>query len=239
MNRQRRDLAIAVSLLALIAGWEASGWDVAVTAWYGTAAGFPWRDTWWARDLLHNGERLFAAAALLAFAGYAVLPSRDAPPRSERLYWLAVTCACLVLVPAAKHLSLSSCPWDVAPFGGAAAYVPHWVLDRVDGGPGHCFPSGHAVAAFAFLGLHFLWRDRHRARAAIALAAVVALGLAFGWTQLVRGAHFPSHVMWSAWLCWAACASAALGRRRLGAARRRRVAAVLAVGRAGQAGRVD
>jgi hypothetical protein len=76
------------------------------------------------------------------------------------------------------------------------------MLTRSDGGPGHCFPSGHAVAAFAFLPLYFQWRSE-RPRVAVALLAwVLGLGLLFGWAQLARGAHFPSHTLWSAWLCW-------------------------------------
>jgi membrane-associated PAP2 superfamily phosphatase len=41
------------------------------------------------------------------------------------------------------------------------------------------------------------------------LAATLGFGLLFGWAQLVRGAHFPSHTMWSAWLCWTIGAIAA------------------------------
>jgi membrane-associated PAP2 superfamily phosphatase len=213
VSQANRDLAVALISLVLIAAWEASGWDLALAGWYGTVDGFPWRDTWWARDLLHNGERLLAGAGLLAFTAYALLSRFDAPPRAERLFWLAITSACLVLIPVVKHFSQSSCPWDISVFGGAASYVPHWALGRLDGGPGHCFPSGHAVAAFAFFGLHFLWRNHDRARAVLALAAVLGLGLLFGWTQMLRGAHFPSHVMWSAWLCWVTCALAAWGCR--------------------------
>ena len=41
------------------------------------------------------------------------------------------------------------------------------------------------------------------------LALVLATGFAFGTAQLLRGAHYPSHTLWSAWLCWAICAAAA------------------------------
>jgi membrane-associated PAP2 superfamily phosphatase len=240
VNTAQRDLAIALASFGLIVAWEASGRDLALAGWYGTVSGFRWRDAWWARDLLHNGERLLAAAAWVLFAAYALAAPRGHPPRSGRLFWLAVTSACLVLVPAAKRFSASSCPWDLAPFGGAAPYVPHWLLDRFDGGPGHCFPSGHAVASFAFLGLYFLWRDHGRARASVALAVVLAVGLVFGWTQMLRGAHFASHVMWSAWLCWVACAAAAWAGRRHGAARARSsAAAVLAITGAGRPLRID
>lgn len=58
------------------------------------------------------------------------------------------------------------------------------------------------MAAFAFLGLYFLWRP-YRLQLARALAlAVCAVGLLFGYAQLLRGAHYPSHTLWTAWLCW-------------------------------------
>jgi len=50
-----------------------------------------------------------------------------------------------------------------------------------------------AVASFAFFGVYFLWRH-HRPRLARAvLAGVLLAGLAFGWAQWARGAHFVSH----------------------------------------------
>ena len=127
------------------------------------------------------------------------------PSRSDRLRWLGACLACLLLVPLAKRFSRTSCPWDVAEFGGSASYVPHWLLGTLDGGPGHCFPSGHAVAAFAFFSGYFLRRDTRPRLARVWLAGVLLAGLAFGWAQLARGAHYPSHTLWSAWLCWAVC----------------------------------
>ena len=105
------------------------------------------------------------------------------------------------LVPAAKRFSASSCPWDLSLFGGSALYAPHWSR-WVDGGPGHCFPSGHAVAAFAFLPLYFQWRAQRPALARAILAASLGVGALFGYAQVARGAHFASHIIWSAWLCW-------------------------------------
>jgi membrane-associated PAP2 superfamily phosphatase len=39
--------------------------------------------------------------------------------------------------------------------------------------------------------------------------AVVALGIAYGIGQMLRGAHYPSHTMWTAWICWALTVAAA------------------------------
>jgi membrane-associated PAP2 superfamily phosphatase len=205
--RGRRDLEWTLLGLLLLALWELSGLDPVVAGWYGSAAGFAWRDSAWTRTLLYDGGRLVAAVLLIGMAiDAARRPRPQAPARAEKLYWLMVAIACLLLAP---HFTLSSCPWDLTLFGGRVPYVPHWRLDLADGGPGHCFPSGHAVSGFAFLPLYFLWR-RHDARIARAwLIAVLLLGAIAGWTQLVRGAHFPSHTLWSGWLCWTLAATAA------------------------------
>lgn len=195
-------LVTAVTLLLLLC-WEASGADLRLAGWYGSASGFAAREAWWSRHLLHDGGRWLAGAALLACTALAWFGGDAQPlPRRTRLAWLVAVLAALALVPALKRLSLSSCPWDLTVFGGNAPYVPHWMLGVIDGGPGHCFPSGHAVAAFAFLPLYFQWREHRPALARGVLGAVLAVGLLFGWAQLARGAHFPSHTMWSAWLCW-------------------------------------
>ena len=40
----------------------------------------------------------------------------------ERWYWLLLTLACLLVVPALKQASLTSCPWSLKEFGGTAVY---------------------------------------------------------------------------------------------------------------------
>jgi len=129
-------------------------------------------------------------------------PRPGEPPRRWRWTWVAVIVFCALAVPALKRVSHTSCPWDLAEFGGMAQYVSHWRFGRDDGGSGHCFPSGHAVAAFAFFGLHFCWRDFNPRKATWWLSAVLVVGVLYGAAQLVRGAHYPSHTLWSAWLCW-------------------------------------
>jgi membrane-associated PAP2 superfamily phosphatase len=197
-----RDLAITLGALALLLWWEASGWDLEIAARYGSDAGFALRDAWFTRDLLHHGGRWLSGVVLAVVVLHAWHGFGSATPRNHRFRWLTLVVIALVAVPALKQASATSCPWDLEMFGGRFDYVPHWMFTRVDGGPGHCFPSGHAVAAFAFLPLYFQWRGRHPRFALALLAAVLGFGLLFGWAQLARGAHFPSHTMWSAWLCW-------------------------------------
>jgi membrane-associated PAP2 superfamily phosphatase len=75
------------------------------------------------------------------------------------------------------------------------------------------------VAAFAFLPLYFDWRRRRPRLARGALAVVCIAGALYGWAQLARGAHYVSHTLWSAWLCWAVCTVAAWRLSRRAAAR--------------------
>lgn len=198
----KRDLALTLAGLALLLAWDASGLDhVLVQAW-GDAHGFAWRDHWLTRDLLHTGGRALAWCVLLALGVHALSPLAGTQPRAERWRWLAVTLGALLLVPLLKQASRTSCPWDLAEFGGSALYVSHWAFGVADGGAGHCFPSGHATSAFAFVGGWFALRERHPRAARHWLRLVVVFGLLFGAAQMVRGAHYASHTLWTAWLCW-------------------------------------
>lgn len=207
-----RDLRATAWLLAFVLAGDASGADVPAARLFAGAQGFAWRDSWWASTLLHGGGRglAWALVAALVWAALRKTPDVQAgPDRRRRIGWLGVMMLCAVAVPAMKRFSATSCAWDLAEFGGAARYVSHWQWGLADGGPGHCFPSGHAVAAFAFLGMYFMWRDHDCQRSRIWLLAVMVAGTLFGVAQLVRGAHYPSHTLWSAWVCWAVCAGAA------------------------------
>jgi membrane-associated PAP2 superfamily phosphatase len=192
----------ALLALAALLAWEASGLDLALSGLFGGRAGFAWRDAWLTRDLLHGGGRWLAGALLALIAVDAARPLLPGPSRAERLWGLLVVLGAIVAVPLLKRGSSTSCPWDLAAFGGSAPYVPHWLPGIADGGPGHCFPSGHAVAAFAFVPLWFVWRPHHPRAARVLLVGVLAFGTLFAGAQVARGAHFASHSAWSAWLCW-------------------------------------
>jgi membrane-associated PAP2 superfamily phosphatase len=210
-SQRRRDLRITAWLLLAVLGWDAVDADLPAARLFAGAHGFAARDSTWASALVHGGGRWLAwltAATLFLVALRTPNRVRVGPHRAERLAWLGAALVCAVAVPALKRFSATSCPWDLAEFGGAARHLSHWAWGAADGGAGHCFPSGHAVAAFAFLAMHFQWRRHDAARARAWLLAVLGVGALFGLGQLARGAHYPSHTLWSAWLCWAICVGA-------------------------------
>jgi membrane-associated PAP2 superfamily phosphatase len=213
-ERAWRDGGWALVALFLILCWDFSGLDMSVMHALGGPQGFPWREHWWTRDVLHEGGRWMAALVVLIIVYGVVRPSAMGLSRSDALWWLSMTLLCLVLIPLLKHFSLTSCPWSLAEFGGRAEYVSHWRWGVSDGGGGGCFPSGHAAAAFAFVSGWFVLRDRQPRWARWWLLAVCVIGVLFASAQTLRGAHFPSHSIWTAWICWVVCAGLSAVRQR-------------------------
>ncbi len=196
------------ALLAGVLLWDASGLDLRVMQFWGTAQGFPLKEQPWLSELVHRrgqqiADGLFLLMWLLVWRPWG--PWRALTRRERLASALAVT-ASVLSVSVLKHFSLTSCPWDLQLFGGTANHVSHWAWGVKDNGGGKCFPGGHASSAFGFLALSlpFLLSAqaglrRHGWRL---LLATVVVGLVFGATQTVRGAHYPSHTFWTAWICW-------------------------------------
>ncbi len=98
-----------------------------------------------------------------------------------------------------KASSPWSCPWDLVEWGGRYP-AP---------GPGGCLPAGHPSTGFALFGLYASLKNTSPRAAHTALAAAWVIGLAAGAVQVARGAHFASHVLWTAWVAWAVTLAAA------------------------------
>ncbi len=193
-----------LAMLALLLAWDATGGDLALARLAGTPAGFPWRHSAFLVQVMHEGAKnlswLFMVALFAAIRWpVGVLRRLTAAARAQ------LACSALLSVLAVsllKHASHTSCPWDLQAFGGVASHVSHWAWKVYDGGPGGCFPAGHASAAFAYVGGFFVLRRVSSRAAALWLAAAVAAGLALGIAQQLRGAHYMSHTLWTGWICW-------------------------------------
>jgi membrane-associated PAP2 superfamily phosphatase len=188
---------------AALLAWDASGLDRSLASWAGTAHGFALRENFLLSVVLHDwGRRLSWLAALLLclMVAWPAGPLRKLDT-ATRLRLAAATLLAALAVSLLKGLSPASCPWDLRDYGGLARYASHWSL-QPDGGAGHCFPAGHASSGFAFVSGYFAFHQVDRAVARAWLAAALAAGLLFGVSQQLRGAHFMSHTLWTAWICW-------------------------------------
>lgn len=205
---RRRDFAVAMAGLLLLLAWDASGADLPLSRLFGGPGGFVLRHHWLLQTVLHD-----AAAAVLKLMFVVLglnvlwpLPVIGAMPRVLRLRWWLLTLLCALSVSLLKRHSLVSCPWSLAEFGGSARWLAHGTLaawrGAGDGGPGGCFPAGHVSNAFALVGGALALRPVSARAARVWLIAVCVLGALLGLTQLLRGAHFLSHSLWTAWICW-------------------------------------
>lgn len=202
--RWRRLAALTLGGLGLLLLWDASGLDLALARLAAGPGGFPWRDRWLPGPVLHDGGRWLALAVAGWLAAGIQWPTGVLRrlPRGERVQWFATVLLALVLIALLKAGSQTSCPWDLAEFGGVAAHQSHWRWGLPDGGPGRCFPAGHASAGFAFIGGFFALRGHAPRAARVALWLSVAAGVLLGAAQQLRGAHFMSHTLWTGWICW-------------------------------------
>lgn len=199
----------SVTSLLLLLMWDASGLDLPMARWFGSPAGFALRDHWFWSGVLHRDMHRLAWVFELALLAGVFIPfgSLRKLPASRRAQLALTTLAALLVVIVVKLGSRTSCPWSLREFGGVATYVSHWAWGAVDGGDGRCFPAGHASAGFAFIGGFFAFRHALPATARRWFAGAMLAGLVLGLSQQVRGAHYMSHTLWTAWLCWITAAS--------------------------------
>lgn len=199
----RRLALVTVATLGLLLAWDASRLDLPLAAWSGSPSGFALREHWLLSEVLHQGGRFasWAVACWLTAGLWWPTGCLQRIEAAERLQLAGSVLLAVLLVAALKTVSRTSCPWDLAAFGRSARYLSHWAL-AADGGPGRCFPAGHASSGFAFIGGYFAFRGRAPRLARAWLAGALAAGLVLGIAQQLRGAHFLSHTAWTAWLCW-------------------------------------
>lgn len=101
-----------------------------------------------------------------------------------------------------KSVSHHSCPWDLVEYGGKAIEYPLLRTANYFDGPGRCFPGGHASGGFSLMALFFLFYPKNRKLSFMMFGAAIILGQIMGFGQVVRGAHFLSHNLWSCWWVW-------------------------------------
>ena len=123
--------------------------------------------------------------------------------------WCAVAGMALgpMIVVALKGLNAYHCPWDLVEFGGGAEFSSGWFVAASE--VGHCFPGGHAASGFSLVALYFLAREMGSpTQRRLMLALTLLVGTAFSLLRMAQGAHFLSHNLWAAAICWAVAALA-------------------------------
>lgn len=163
------------------------------------------KDHWFTEAFLHKGGRQFSiilALLLLLTIGLSYKVSRLKPYR-RGLYCVFITAICSALIISLfKSLTHIDCPWDLIRYGGFKPYIGFFGNYPTSLDYGQCFPAGHASAGYSWFGLYFFTKHYFYSYKNIGLAFPIILGLIFGVDQQLRGAHFLSHDLWTAFICW-------------------------------------
>lgn len=159
----------------------------------------------WACGIIHNGGRWLVrsvAGSALVMWLLSLVMRRARQWRSAAGFVLLAMVSSVAVVGGLKAVTNVDCPWDLAGFGGDRPYVTLFG-DRPDSLPrAACFPGAHSSSGFALVCFYFLWRDRSRRIARLALWTAIGIGLLFSLGQEARGAHFLSHDFASAGIVW-------------------------------------
>lgn len=215
----------------VVVGFEFTDLDLAVQdRLYDFQAG-RWRvdrDDPGLRAVFYDGPKVlliaFGVSALALAAGPARWRERwglaGADGRRHLLVLLATLATGPALVGWGKTVTNVFCPSEVRRYGGDVPYVTlcgGYPADDQPARKGHCFPAGHASGGFALVALAGVARSR-RGRF-LGLAAGGVVGGIMGGYQMLKGAHYLSHTLFTlmviAWifLLWRRVLGVADGRR--------------------------
>ena len=190
--------------LALI--YPKTQWDHALIApYYSAEQGFFLKNSIVLTLIMHDGLKtlmLLIAASLIVLLAWSWQEPRLQIHR-RRIVWILLGMGCATLaISIAKSFSIHACPWDLARFGGYAPEIS--LFGQLPAGikAGRCLPGGHASGGYALLAFYFGLLGFSQRGAYIGLASGLVFGTAMGWAQMMRGAHFMSHNLWTAWIVW-------------------------------------
>ena len=131
--------------------------------------------------------------------------------RTERQSYLYVFLAMIMatgLVTELKKITGVQCPWSITRYGGDQEHSSFMTPSPATATKvGECWPAGHAGRGFSLFALFFAWRNKHPKRARAGLAVAITVGVIFSVSRMLQGAHFFSHNVWAALICWVVCAA--------------------------------
>ncbi len=205
-------------LLALLSSFlllDLTGLDLVIAKFWFELEGGHWllKDNFWTSTVLHNGARtlnqLLMLALLLGFIGQKVRARWFAPASATTQFHTKMLGLLLIslllsiaIVSVLKKLIPMDCPWDLQLFGGIQPLVTLW-QDRPDAMPRtQCFPAGHASSGYAWIALYFYFLYTRPWLRKVGMAIGILAGFSLGLVQQARGAHFFSHDIVTATICY-------------------------------------
>lgn len=168
-----------------------------IQPWIDQFGHFTERNNWY---LVHLNHKVFKQLLIAVYLSFFVLwlasfkLEKLRPQRWLYGYMFVVSILSTALIGILKSQSAHACPWDMTE-QTATGFIWNFTATH-----GHCFPGGHASTGFALITGFFVFRLIQPKRAWFYLIAGLLLGFMMGWGQMMRGAHFLSHNLWTGWI---------------------------------------
>ncbi len=167
---------------------------------------WPYKESLLAETILHVGGQYFVYLSAIAMLSCLLASQRSNSSihcyRRELFFLLIASISGPIIIALLKSSTHIYCPWSLALFGGDKPYVRLFDYTAGNLQIGHCFPAAHAGSGFTFISLYFFLMRVKPAYKLYGLYFGLVLGLAYGASQQVRGAHFFSHDVVSLAVCW-------------------------------------
>ncbi len=198
--------AVLFGLAALVLVW--SGFDFRLADSLYRLEGGAWalHDNYLAREVFHDDAKVvgrMVVAGLLLAALVSIWHPRLSGWRRPLWYLVVTISGSVALVGWLKRSGWGLCPWDMSRYGGdQPTGLAYFAALPGQTDTGHCFPAGHAAGGYALVALYFFLLQVRPQWALRGLLVGIGLGLLLGFDQQLRGAHFLSHDLWTAAVCW-------------------------------------
>ena len=202
-----------IGLLALFGIFETTGLDLWVQDHFYDFTTHAWlvdHDAPLARMVFYTGPKALIWILAIALLGLACIPAawraRLPFPRLEnRDLWIVIGTLAIspLLIATGKATTNVFTPHETRRYDGFAPYVK--VIEAYPDGDrptkhGRGFPAGHASGGFALMALAGLAKTSRGRWLGVAIG--LGTGSAMGLYQIFKGAHYLSHTVVSALLCW-------------------------------------
>ena len=174
-----------------------------IQPWMDASGQFPLKNNWFLVEINHKLIKYIVIAfyVSLLVTWLMSFKKEKLKPYTWRLgyfFWFSILSTAVVGV--LKSHSAHACPWsmtETTTIANTVSYV--WNFSATNG---HCFPGGHASTGFSLLTGYFVFRKSYQKLAYLLLFLGLTLGFLMGWGQMMRGAHFLSHNLWTAWVIY-------------------------------------
>ena len=166
---------------------------------------FTLKHDWFFENILHAGLKylmVVIALTVLTLWLFSYKINQLKQYRRPLIWTFIAMLLATTTVTIVKHFSNHACPWDLAMYGGNQPLLALFEALPQGVEPGQCFPGGHASGGFALWAFYFAFKQTNPKLAQLGLYSGLVFGFLMGWAQMMRGAHFLSHNLWTAWFVW-------------------------------------